>query len=98
MDGARGAAGLSGGGATVRQVREALAGARRLGRDEGPGSRSGELVAARAAAGLLEGGATVRQVREALDGARRLAPEAETPLAELRLVGPDPRIVGGADR
>ena len=73
---------------------------RRLGllRDEGTGYRFRELVAARAAAGLLEGGATVRQVREALDGARRLAPEAETPLAELRLVVHDQRIVVEQDR
>ncbi len=73
---------------------------RRLGllRDEGTGYRFRELVAARATAGLLEGGATVRQVREALDGARRLAPEAETPLAELRLVVHDQRIVVEQDR
>jgi tetratricopeptide (TPR) repeat protein len=73
---------------------------RRLGllRDEATGYPFRELVAARAAAGLLEGGATVRQVREALDGARRLAPEAETPLAELRLVVHDQRIVVEQDR
>jgi tetratricopeptide (TPR) repeat protein len=73
---------------------------KRLGllRDEGVGYRFRELVAARVAAGLLEGGATVRQVREALSGARRLAPEAEVPLAELRLVVDDQRIVVEQDR
>ena len=73
---------------------------KRLGllRDEGTGYRFRELVAARAATGLLEGGATVRQVREALDGARRLAPDAETPLAELRLVVHEQRIVVEQDR
>ncbi len=52
---------------------------------EGQGYRFREVVACRVAAGLIEAGATVRQVREALAGARRVAPEAETPLAELRL-------------
>ncbi len=66
--------------------------------EDGTGYRFRELVAARAAAGLLEGGATVRQVREALDGALRLVPEAETPLAELRLVVHDQRIVVEQDR
>ena len=55
-------------------------------------------MAARAASALLEGGATVRKVREALDGARRLAPDAETPLAELRLVVQDQQIVVEQDR
>jgi len=57
-----------------------------------------ELVAARAASALLEGGATVRQVRSALDGARRLAPDVEAPLAELRLVVQDQKIVVEQDR
>src|SRR5262249_53911760 len=73
---------------------------KRLGlvRSDATGYRFRELVAARVASALLEGGATVRQVREALDGARRLAPEAETPLAELRLVVQDQRIVVEQDR
>src|SRR5262245_32432340 len=73
---------------------------RRLGllRDEGGGYRFRELVAARAAAGLLEQGATVRRVREALAGARRIAPDAETPLSEVRLVVQDQRIVVEHDR
>ena len=73
---------------------------KRLGllRSDAAGYRFRELVAARAASTLLEGGATVRKVREALDGARRLAPGAETPLAELRLVVQDQRIVVEQDR
>jgi len=73
---------------------------KRLGvlRSDSAGYRFRELVAARAAAGLLACGATVRQVRAALDGARRLAPNAETPLAELRLVVQDQRIVVEQDR
>jgi tetratricopeptide (TPR) repeat protein len=73
---------------------------KRLGlvRSDATGYRFRDLVAARVASALLEGGATVRQVREALDGARRLAPEAETPLAELRLVVQDQRIVVEQDR
>ncbi len=73
---------------------------KRLGlvRSDATGYRFRELVAARVASALLEGGATVRQVREALDGARRLAPEAETPLAEVRLVVQDQRIVVEQDR
>ncbi len=73
---------------------------KRLGllRGDAAGYRFRELVAARAASALLEGGATVRQVREALDGARRLAPDAEAPLAELRLVVQDQKIVVEQDR
>lgn len=68
---------------------------RRLGvlRADADGYRFRELVAARAASALLAGGATVRQVRSALDGARRLAPDALAPLAELRLVVQDQKIV-----
>src|SRR6266545_2038007 len=73
---------------------------RRLGLLSGDvaGYRFRELVSARAASALLEGGATVRQVREALDGARRLAPNALTPLAELRLRVQDQKIVVEHDR
>jgi tetratricopeptide (TPR) repeat protein len=73
---------------------------KRLGllRDDAIGYRFRELVAARAAAGLLESGATVRQVREALSGVRRLAPEMDVPLAELRLIVDDQRIVVEQDR
>jgi tetratricopeptide (TPR) repeat protein len=73
---------------------------KRLGllRSDAAGYGFRELVAARAASALLEGGATVRQVRSALDGARRLAPDAETPLAELRLVVQDQQIVVEQDR
>ena len=73
---------------------------RRLGilRDDAAGYRFRELVGARVAAGLLERGATVRRVREALQGARRIAPDAESPLSELRLVVQDERIVVEQDR
>jgi tetratricopeptide (TPR) repeat protein len=73
---------------------------KRLGllRGDAAGYRFRELVAARAASALLEGGATVRKVREALDGARRLAPDIETPLAQLRLVVQDQKIVVEQDR
>jgi tetratricopeptide (TPR) repeat protein len=73
---------------------------RRLGliHAEGVGYRFRDLVALRVAAGLLDEGATVRQVREALVGARRLAPEAETPLAELRLVLRGHQVVVEKDR
>jgi len=73
---------------------------KRLGllRGDAAGYRFRELVAARAASALLEGGATVRQVRSALDGARRLAPDVEAPLAELRLVVQDQKIVVEQDR
>ncbi len=73
---------------------------KRLGllRDDSTGYRFRELVSARAAVNLLESGANVRQVRAALDGARRLAPDAEAPLAELRLVVRDQRIVVEQDR
>jgi tetratricopeptide (TPR) repeat protein len=73
---------------------------KRLGllRSDAAGYRFRELVAARAASALLEGGATVRQVRSALDGARRLVPDAEAPLAELRLVVQDQQIVVEQDR
>ena len=73
---------------------------RRLGllREDPRGVRFRELVSARAAVQLLESGASVRQVRAALDGARRLAPHVQTPLAELRLVLHDRRVVVEQDR
>src|SRR4030095_5477365 len=73
---------------------------RRLGllRDDPGGIRFRELVSVRAAANLLESGASVRQVRAALDGARRIAPGVRTPLAELRLVVRDRRVVVEQDR
>ena len=68
---------------------------RRIGllREDPRGVLFRELVSARAAVQLLESGASVRQVRAALDGARRLAPHVQTPLAELRLVLHDRRVV-----
>jgi tetratricopeptide (TPR) repeat protein len=44
-----------------------------------------DLVALRVARTLLDQGVTVRQIRRALDDLRRLAPDAEAPLAELRV-------------
>ncbi len=60
---------------------------RRLGllKPEGEGYRFREIVGVRVARELLAGGATVRQVRRALEDLRRLLPQAEAPLAELRL-------------
>jgi tetratricopeptide (TPR) repeat protein len=73
---------------------------RRLGllSDAMPGYRFRELVAARVAAGLLEQGASVRGVRDALEGARRIAPDAASPLSELRLVVQGQRVVVEQDR
>jgi tetratricopeptide (TPR) repeat protein len=44
-----------------------------------------DLVALRVARTLLDQGITVRQIRKALAGFRRTAPDAEAPLAELRV-------------
>ena len=84
----------------LRLTPKRLAQLRRLGvlSDESLGYRFRELVAARVAAGLLEQGATVRHVREALAGVRRIAPNAETPLSELRLVVQDQRVIVEHDR
>jgi DNA-binding transcriptional MerR regulator len=73
---------------------------RRLGllHAETSGFQFRDLVACRVSAALLEAGATVRQVREALAGARRLAPQAETPLAEVRLLLEGQRIVVAQDQ
>src|SRR5512144_1013959 len=79
----------------LRRTPKRLTQLRRLGllHDGADGYRFRELVAARAAAGLLERGASLRRVREALQGARRMAPDAATPLSELRLLVQDQRIV-----
>lgn len=45
-----------------------------------------DLVALRVARALLEQGVTVRRIRRALESLRRQLPEAEAPLAELRVV------------
>jgi tetratricopeptide (TPR) repeat protein len=73
---------------------------RRLGllHPEPTGYRFRDLVAARVASELLEGGATVRQIRQALDGVKRFAPEAESPLAEVRLVVREQRLLVERDR
>lgn len=53
---------------------------------DGTGYRFRELVGLRVAMDLLESGATVRQIRRALGDLKRLLPEAEIPLAEIRLI------------
>jgi tetratricopeptide (TPR) repeat protein len=57
-----------------------------------------DLVACRVGAALLEAGASVRQVREALAGARRIAPEADSPLAEVRLSVEGQRVIVAQDQ
>ena len=44
-----------------------------------------DLVGLRVARSLLEAGVTVRQIRKALEALRRLVPDADAPLAELRV-------------
>src|ERR1700751_3142234 len=44
-----------------------------------------DLVGLRVALTLLEAGVTVRQIRKALEALRRLVPDADAPLAELRV-------------
>jgi tetratricopeptide (TPR) repeat protein len=65
---------------------------------EGQGYRFRDLVACRVVAGLLDAGASVRQVREALAGARRVAPDADSPLAEVRFRVEASRVIVERDR
>ncbi len=73
---------------------------KRLGllKPDGTGYRFRELVGLRIATDLLGSGATVRQIRQALDDLRHLLPEAETPLAEIRLVLDGRKIFVESDR
>jgi tetratricopeptide (TPR) repeat protein len=57
-----------------------------------------DLLALRAAAALLEAGASVRQMRSALDALRRQNPALEQPLAEMRLVLEEGRLLAQSDR
>ena len=57
-----------------------------------------DLLAARAASTLLDSGASVRQIREALAALRRQDPTLEDPLAEVRFVVEDGRLLAQSDR
>ncbi|MBI4611042.1 MAG: tetratricopeptide repeat protein [Candidatus Rokubacteria bacterium] len=73
---------------------------RRLGlfKPEGAGYRFREVVGLRVAADLLDTGATVRQIRQALDDLKRFLPEAETPLAEIRLILEGGKLLAESER
>ena len=73
---------------------------RRLGlfKPDSTGYRFRELVGLRVAADLLDSGATVRQIRQALGDLKRLLPEAEVPLAEIRLILDGRKILVESDR
>jgi tetratricopeptide (TPR) repeat protein len=57
-----------------------------------------DLLAARAASSLLDAGASVRQIREALAALRRQDPTLEHPLAEVRFVVHEGRLLVQSDR
>jgi tetratricopeptide (TPR) repeat protein len=57
-----------------------------------------DLLAARAASALLDAGASVRQIREALAALRRQDPTLEHPLAEIRFLVEDGRLLVQSDR
>jgi tetratricopeptide (TPR) repeat protein len=57
-----------------------------------------DLLAARAASALLDAGASVRQIREALAALRRQDPTLEHPLAEVRFLVEDGRLLVQSDR
>lgn len=57
-----------------------------------------DLLAARAASSLLDAGASVRQIREALAALRRQDPTLEHPLAEVRFVVEEGRVLVQSDR
>jgi len=57
-----------------------------------------DLLAARAASSLLDAGASVRQIREALAALRRQDPTLEHPLAEVRFLVEDGRLLVQSDR
>lgn len=65
---------------------------------EGSGYSFRELVGLRVALELLDNGATVRQIRQALADLRRLLPEAEIPLAEIRLVLDGGKLLAESDQ
>lgn len=84
----------------LRLTPKRLAQLQRLGlmKPEGTGYRFREVVGLRVAADLLDSGATVRQIRQALDDLRRRLPEAETPLAGIRLVLEGGKLLAESDR
>ena len=57
-----------------------------------------DLLALRAASALLDAGASVRQIKQALAALRRQAPGLEQPLAEVRLVLEEGRLLAQSDR
>jgi len=57
-----------------------------------------DLLAARAASSLLDAGASVRQIREALAALRRQDPTLEHPLAEVRFLVEEGRLLVQSDR
>ncbi|HET7341769.1 MAG TPA: tetratricopeptide repeat protein [Methylomirabilota bacterium] len=57
-----------------------------------------DLLALRAAGALLDAGASVRQMRQALDALRRRNPGLEQPLAEIRLVLENGRLLAQSER
>ncbi len=73
---------------------------KRLGlvKPDGSGYHFRELVGLRVALDLLDSGATVRQIRQALDDLKRLLPEAELPLAEIRLILDGRKLLVESDR
>ena len=57
-----------------------------------------DLLALRAASALLDAGASVRQIKQALAALRRQAPGLEQPLAEVRFVLEEGRLLAQSDR
>ncbi|MBI3637478.1 MAG: tetratricopeptide repeat protein [Candidatus Rokubacteria bacterium] len=57
-----------------------------------------DLLALRAAGALLDAGASVRQIREALAAVRRQDPSVEQPLAEVRFLVEEGRLLAQSDR
>jgi tetratricopeptide (TPR) repeat protein len=57
-----------------------------------------DLLALKAASALLDTGASVRQIREALQAVRRNDPDLQDPLAEVRFVVEDGRLLAQSDR
>src|SRR5438876_2496224 len=67
-------------------------------RAEGAGYTFRDLLALRAASALLDAGASVRQLRDSLVALRRQDPEVEQPLAEVRLIVDNGRLIAQSDR
>jgi tetratricopeptide (TPR) repeat protein len=67
-------------------------------RAEGAGYTFRDLLALRAASALLDAGASVRQIRDSLVALRRQDPQVEQPLAEVRLIVDNGRLIAQSDR